>query len=69
MKAMKSTITKLLAAVLPKADASACYPPDPEYLCISGTCTTGGVQYPYGYFYCYNNCAGEYFCELIGCCS
>jgi hypothetical protein len=50
MKAMKSTITKLLAAVLPKADASACYPPDPEYLCISGTCTTGGVQYPYGYF-------------------
>jgi hypothetical protein len=60
---MRTSIQKLsdwaLARVLGEKDAGACIPNDPYYRCYS--CRQ---------YYCYNNCAGQYYCSPTGrpCC-
>jgi hypothetical protein len=57
---------RMLAAVLPRASASACIPNDPYYACkYKSSCS---AHYTTKY-HCTNNCAGVEFCSPVGCCT
>lgn len=57
MGSVKRLADKALARVLGEREAGACIPNSPYHKC-----------YNHAYLYCYNNCAGEYFCEQVGTC-
>jgi hypothetical protein len=57
---------RMLAAVLPRASASACIPNDPYYTCkYKSSCDARF----YTKYYCTNNCTGTEFCNPVGCCT
>jgi hypothetical protein len=56
---------RMLAAVLPRASASACIPNDPYYTCkYKSSCSARFTTQ----YYCTNNCTGTEFCNPVGCC-